>query len=230
MKKGANVEIILALIAAFLLLGGGLLRDVSKEIPDEGRNVLKGIKDLFEEVIHPKVSVAREIDVEGEVTYEDTFDFKDINPESMTIEYSPPSTNITADGKEIAVDETKANLTVEGFRGSASIDPEEIKIKGEADSLRSGAVKIGKGNVGLSVKGGYDRALLRKTEIKELSLSPVSGSLQVDESISLDFDGNSAVLHAFLGDLEFEGSELRADGKVNRVSTNNRTIGKSSVS
>ena len=230
MRKGINVGIILALIAAFLLLGGGLLRDISEEVDvGEGKDMVRKIKDFVGEFSSPTVSVSREMSVEGEITHNDAIDFEAISPEKLIVEYSPEDMNVTAGSKNIKIDEEVANITLEGFRGSASVSPDEISLQGEAQSLKSGAATIGGGLSEVSVDGKYVKAILKSVELEKIKFQCSSGSLVVDGSITISPEGKTTELGGFLGDVEFSGGNLKVNGDVSRVSTNNKTLSTSSL-
>lgn len=228
MKRGTSTQILLAIIAAALLLGGGLLRDLGERLPTEaedGIDILDGLKDLLGDAISPEVTVTRDLEVEGEVSYTGEFVFQDVEPDAVEVEYSPEDTNITADGKTIAVEAETADLRLGGFRGFVSIDSNHLELQGKADSLTSGPTSLSGDAMDVSVDSIQNKTTLEGVEVSELVVEGSSGELEVGDSVSISPTDQRITLNAFAGNLGFEGDRLTLDGKASRVSAGNETIG-----
>ena len=226
-RKAVTTQILLAIIAAALLLGGGLLRDLGERLPGEmedGTEIIEKIKDFVGEIISPQVTVTRNVEINGSVTHDDLFEFEKIAPEKMEIEYLPAETNITADDKSITVQRETSNLTLENFVGYASFGRGPIEMEGEVRSLLSEGTKMDGTAISTAIQGKQNYVNVVDVEIKELIVEGITGSMDVGDSATLSLDEKPVKVHAFYGNLMFEDDELRVVGKANRVSAGNTTI------
>ncbi len=225
MNKGLNTAVLLALIAAGLLLFGGILRDVTREVPtEEGRTVLRKLRDFISESMEQSVTVRRDIKIEGSLEHGSNFEFDDISPRELNISYIPGESNITADSNNIVVDEERSFLEITDFRGSAKLQDEEIELKGQGSSLSSGPVSMQGENLEVSVEGEYGRIYLASVELQELILEDSTGNLDIGNSLKTTLDNEHVSINAFYGDLNIEPGEINISGEASKVRPGNKTI------
>ncbi len=224
-RKGVKTHILLAIIAAALLLGGGLMRDVGDEVSLNGENgIFEDVRDFLSELFSPEVAVRRNLPIEGTIQHNNTFGFTDIISDSVELSYIPNKTNVTADGNEITVDKESANMGLEGFAGYIIIGNSSIELHGNVNSFSSETTTMDGENIEVFTRGKYSTMEIKEVEINELPVEAVSGKVTVDDTVTVQTDGIHISIHSFLGDMRFEEDQLSLDGTVNRVSTENKTI------
>lgn len=225
MNKGLNTAVLLAVIAAGLLLFGGILRDIGNDLPvDEGAKVLRKVKDLISDSMSQSVTVTREMEFNGSATHNNSFELKDISPGKVNIQYSPKQANISLDGKDIVVQENKATVGIEEFEGFLSVEDDTVEMNGQAASFNSGNISIQKESLSLSINGTFERADVEEVKVKTLDLEASSGTLDIGDSISLTLDDKATSIHAFYGNLSFEPRTVHLDGEASNIGSGNKTI------
>ncbi len=225
MKKGISTSVLLAVIAATLLLAGGLIRDVGGELPtEEGVTVLRRVINFVSDSISKGVTVRRDIDINGSLTHNGSFEFENINPEKMSIRYLPAETDVVSDDKSIVVDGDVADMEVVDFRGSVEIDHETVILEGETTSLSSGGTTFEGDFIDVTMNGTFKRVEIGKAEIKEIGFGDPHGILDVGRSLSVTLDGTETTVHAFSGDIQFEPQKVFITGETSKITSGNKTI------
>ncbi|MFP4116965.1 MAG: hypothetical protein ACLFQ8_02285 [Candidatus Aenigmatarchaeota archaeon] len=224
MNKGMNTAVLLALIFAGLLLFGGVWRDVTREIPaEEGMTVLRKLRDLISESMEQSVTVRRDVNVEGSLNHNSSFEFNDIAPQKITIGYIPDEINITTDGKNIVANDEASDLGIEGFRGSLKIQNNRVELIGDSTSLSSKEVGIEDDKLETSVAGTYEEVNVTSVQIQELRIEDPSGTIDVGNSVSSSIDDKVSI-NAFYGNLSFEPQKISISGEASKVEPGNMTI------
>lgn len=225
MNKGTSTAVLLAVIAAGLLLFGGLLKDIGSELPSgEGMEVLRQLKDIVSDSVSQTVTVKRGLQVNGSATHNDSFKLDEINPGRVGIQYVPEKSNVTLEGKNVAINDSEASVEVQQFQGSLLLDGDSVKMDGRAASFSSEGITIEEEFLSISIDGEYNAARLQQVELKELSFGALSGTLNTGDSVTFTLDNKPVNINGFYGDLDFEPGVLRLSGKASKISSGNETV------
>lgn len=226
MLEFLDLKMIIAILAALLLLGGGLLKDIGRGLKGGGAgDILERIKDSVGNIINLedfKVAVQRDIEVEGEVTYTEDYDLKGISAEEVTLSYPSEEMNVTADGKNIEV-EGGEGITFGDFSGDLNVSPENVEMDGEVGSIESRYLSI-EGKSSLKGEGGFRNLSLGGVELEKLEVKEGKGEIQVGTSAVLSAEKNPFTLSGFLGNVTFTDGVLKVNGNVSEVTTEKEGI------
>lgn len=220
-------KILLAILAALLLLTGGLVKDVAtgmdSDLVDNMWNVLDMAKDTFQKLFNfspgLSVPVTRNLNVSADINEYDGFQFKGSEAESISLSYRPGEANVTADGKSLSVKGDPANIQISTFDGEISISPGEVGLDGKVDTVSSENIDLKGDHFSFKADGEFETVKFTGIKLSTLKLKGVSGELHADKKVTLDLEDNPTTVGGYLGNMTFSGGEVKIDGKANKVSS-----------
>ncbi|GEM_PF-2313264 len=225
MERGTNTSILLAVIAASLLLFGGILRDIGEDIPlEEGMGILRRVKNLLSDSIRNGVTVRRDLKFNGSVEHNEAFVFEEVGPEEIGLEYYPEETDVSVDGKRIAVEGQRTNIRIKKFRGSLEISNETVTLVGDTELFSSDTTAMENGFMEVSVNGTYETVDIVNIRINELDYGSPVGVFDIGRSITTTLNGNPTTVHAFYGNMSIQPGKSTLSGDASRIRLGNHTI------
>lgn len=221
-------KIMLGVLAAVLLLSGGLLKDIKGGVQKgDVKKFFKKVIDEVGKVISAsdfRVSVARDIPVSGKVAQKDEYDFKGTAIDTVNVKYSPGTVNVTMDKNRVNVNRNVATIALKKFRGDVEISQGEMDLDGKVNSVSSQQVNLEGGEISVKLAGEFIRASLKDVKVNELDLGQEGGQLQVGTSVSLSSEEKPLKLYHFLGDLTFSDQSLKVEGNVSKVAAGSKEV------
>lgn len=227
MLEFLDLKMILAIFAALLLLGGGLLKDISGGLQgDRVSNILERVKKNVGKIIDMdnfRVQVKRDIPVRGEIDSGEEYDLTDITAERVTLSYPPKEMNITADSKNIKMEGREGEITLKEFEGGLTISPEDLKIDGNTGSLSSKYMSV-EGSTSISADGEFNKVSLVEVRLKEFKINGSEGEIDIGPSVVISTEEKPVALSGFLGNITFSKETIKLSGNVSRATAGEEGI------
>lgn len=227
-------KVIVAVIAAFLVLSGGLLKDVSDGVQGEDlKKFMNRLKDNLGEVIdfsNFQVQAGRDINVTGGASDIEELEFGKTRAALVEVKYKPDFMNATIDGKQLTSRKDVAKITIRGYRGSTEISSDKIELDGGSDSVSLEGYDLdSEKEIKIIMEGSYRNASFDNIEVNSLKFLDSSGEINIDSTISISLGESPVSLKGFLGNMTFSSGNLNLEGRVRKVTSDSKEVSVSSI-